>query len=167
MKKRHPMPLFRAIEPDVYVIDTSAWLNIEQRSDSTDVWCLIGKLVERGRIVACAAVLSEMRDDPIYLTRILEYETALQAGDRSSDDADYLMHVGKITHQHPGMSGARGAKTKADPYVIALAELEKYVVVADETCTHRPNKKIPGVCKERGIPCMNLDEFIAAASPTA
>jgi hypothetical protein len=107
-----------------------------------------------------------MKDDPIYLTRICQFETALLAGDRRSDDIEFLMQVGKITHDHPGMSGARGSKTKADPYVIALAELEEYVVVADENCNHRPKRKIPGVCKERGIKYITLDEFVLAASKT-
>jgi hypothetical protein len=57
------------------------------------------------------------------------------------------------------MSKARGRKNPADPYIIALAEMEKYVVVADESLV-RPNRKIPGVCKQRGIRCLSLDEFV-------
>jgi hypothetical protein len=57
-----------------------------------------------------------------------------------------------------------------DPYIVALAETEYYVVVTDETSTKRPNRKIPGVCLERGIRCITLDQFVTAvkkeASPT-
>jgi len=59
------------------------------------------------------------------------------------------------------MSKATSSRNPADPYVIALAELEGYVVVADETDTHRPSRKIPGVCRKRGIRCFSLAKFAA------
>jgi hypothetical protein len=163
VKRRRPLPLFRCIEPDVYLIDTSAWLNIDSRTDSDDLWKLIISLIEQGRIVACAQVLGELRDDPIYRSRLKPYERALQAGDRSGDDIAYLKHVGKVTHDHPAMSKAMGWKTPADPYVVALAELENYVVVSDETTAIKRSRKIPGVCQQRQIRCITLDEFVACA----
>lgn len=166
MKRRSSNPLFRAIEPDVYVIDTSAWINIDTRDDSAEVWHMIESLIEQGRVVACAQVLEELRDDPIYLLRLHPYEKALKAGDRGIDDIDYLMLVGQITHDHQALCGARGRKTKADPYVIALAEIDNYIVVGDETCRKRQNRKIPGVCKKRGVRCLSLAEFVVAASAT-
>jgi hypothetical protein len=162
MKRRRSLPLFKSVEPDVYEIDTSSWLKIDTCPDKGEVWALIIATIEQGRIVACAQVLAEMRESPMYLLRLKQYEEALQAGDRNSDDPAYLQHVGKITYDHPGMCRATGFRTHADPYVVALAELEKYVVVADETCTKRPNRKIPGVCQQRGIRCITLDEFVTA-----
>jgi|SRR3989338_244263 len=159
----HPAPpLFRGNQPDVYLIDTSAWLDIDERADSEDVWRLIVSLIEQGRIVVCAQVVVELSENPIYMLRVKPYEDALLAGDRK--DIDYLQHVGKVTHDHPAMSKAMGAKTPADPYVVALAELEGYVVVANESSKKRPNRKIPGVCKQRKIRCLTLDQFIGEAS---
>jgi hypothetical protein len=157
MKGSPPPLLFRTVEP-VYEIDTSAWLNIESRSDCEDVWRIIVALIERGRIVVCAQVIDEMRNNLIW-ARLQQYEVALRAGDEKSDDPEYLQHVGKITHDFPSMSRATGRKTPADPYVVALAEREQYVVVADES-NKRPNRKIPGVCKQRGVRCITLAEFI-------
>ena len=101
----------------------------------------------------------------MYLTRLQQFEQALRAGDRKGDALEYLKRVGEITHDHPAMSGARGIKTKADPYIVALADLEKYVVVADESLK-RKNRKIPGVCAYYGIRCLRSDEFVVAASGT-
>jgi hypothetical protein len=164
MKRRRSAraPLFQSTEPDVYVIDTSAWINIDERRDSEAVWRLIVVLIEQGRIVACAQVLGELRENPMYEPRLKPYERALQVGDRNSDDPDYLRYVGRITHDYPGMCKARGRKTPADPYVIALAALDGYVVVADESM-RRPNRKIPGVCKQRGIRCLTSPEFVEVA----
>jgi hypothetical protein len=162
MKKRRSLPLFRSIEPDVYLIDTSAWLNIDSCSDCDNVWAIIVALIEIGRLFTCAQVLEELRNDPIYL-RLKPYEAALLAGDGNGNDPIYLQRVGRITHDHPGMCKATGIKTPADPYVVALAELEGYVVVADETMK-RKYRKIPGVCQRRKIRCKTLVEFIAAES---
>jgi hypothetical protein len=161
MRGRRSLPLFQPLEPDVYLIDTSSWLNIDGRPDGEEVWAIIVDLINKGRIVACSQVLDELRDNPMYAFRFKPYERALQAGEPRNDVA-YLQHVGKVTYDHPAMSKATGVRTPADPYLIALAELENYIIVADETCGKRPNRKIPGVCKKRGIRCVTLNEFIAA-----
>ena len=75
---------------------------------------------------------------------------------------EYLACVGRITHDHPGMSRARSEKTPADPYVVALAMVEGYVVVAEETRNRRPSRKIPGVCDKLKIKCVTLDELVAS-----
>ncbi len=157
MRGNPPPLLFRNAEP-VYVIDTSAWFNLELRADCEDLWKSIVALIERGRIVICTQVFEELKNNSIY-TRLQQYEAALKAGDEKSDDPDYLLHVGRITHAHPGLSRAAGRKTPADPYVIALAQREQYVVVADESLK-RANRKIPGVCKKLGIRCLSLAEFV-------
>jgi hypothetical protein len=161
MKKRRSLPLFEPLEPDVYEIDTSSLLNIDGRADAEETWALIIDLTKKGRIVICGPVLEELRDNPMYALRFKPYEKALQAGDRRND-AEYLQAVGKVTHDHPAMSRATGVRTPADPFVVALAELEKYVIVCDESRTKRPNRKIPGVCKKLGIRCITLIEFVAA-----
>ena len=165
MKRRRSAraPLFRSTEPDVYLIDTSAWIHIDEHRDRDSMWALIDALIERGRIVACAQVLAELRDNPMFIPHLKPYLDALQAGDRNSDDPDYLRYVGRITYEHAGMAKALSWKTRADPYVIALAELERYVVVVGETLARRPNTKIPGVCDMRGILWLPVDEFIECA----
>jgi hypothetical protein len=162
VKRQHSLPLLQTQLPDVYLIDSSAWLNIVERTDADDVWSLIVSLIKQGRVVACAQVLGELRESDIYLSRLKPYEKALLAGDHPGDDVAYLQHVGRITHEYPAMSKATGRRTPADPYIVALAELENYVVVTDESKTKRPNRKIPGVCQQRGIRCITLDQFVTA-----
>ena len=157
--RRSQVPLLQSFLPDDYLFDTSAWLNIDLRLDRDDVWTIIARLIRQGRLFTCAQVLAEVRDDPIYLLRLKPYEKALLVGDRDSNDMDYLLSVGRITHDYPSMCKATGRKTPADPFVIALAEMEGYVVVADES-KKRPSRKIPGVCAIRGVRCIDLSEFV-------
>ncbi|HXC30885.1 MAG TPA: DUF4411 family protein [Verrucomicrobiae bacterium] len=167
MSRRSKLPLFKSLEPDAYLVDTSSWLNIDERRDREEVWRLVVNLIEKGRLFTCAQVLDELRDNPIYLIRLKRHERALLAGDRRTNDVEYLQHVGKVTYEHPAMSRATGRKTPADPFLVALAELEGYVIVADETRRKRPNRKIPGVCQARGVRCITLSEFVAAAKKDA
>ncbi len=159
MKRRPTFPLFEKTEPDLYLFDTSAWLNVESRRNCETVWALIKRRVEEGRIFTCAQVLQELHGDPIYLVRIKPLEKALLSGD--SSDPAFLLRVGKITHDFPSMGKATSYKTPADPYIVALAQMENYIVVADESMKHK-NRKIPGVCKQLGIRCIKLSKFIAA-----
>ena len=162
MKKRRPLPLYDPIEPDSYLIDTSAWLNIDLRADREDVWTAIISLIQQGRAFTCSQVIAEIRDDPIFPSRLKPHEEALLACEHGLEQVTYLMHVGKVTNEHRGMSKPMASKTPADPYVIALGELQKLVVVADETCNNRPNRKIPGVCHQRKIKCLTLEQFVTA-----
>jgi hypothetical protein len=68
---------------------------------------------------------------------------------------------GQITHDFPGMCKATGSKTLADPYVVALAQMQNYTVVANENM-RRKNRKIPGVCLRLKVRCMTLARFVAA-----
>ena len=161
MKRRRPLPLFEKTEPKVYLFDTSAWLDIESLPKCDEIWAAIRSLVNDGRVSTCAQVLGELRDDSIYLLRIKPMEKALLNGDASGGDIEFLQRVGRITHDFPSMSKATGTKTPADPYVVALAQMNKYTVVADES-KRRKNRKIPGVCEQLGICCVTLKGFILA-----
>jgi hypothetical protein len=150
-------------QPDAYAVDTSSWLNVDSLPNSEDAWVEIQRLIKVGRIFTCPQVLVELHDDPIYLLRIKPFEKALLAGGGRNNDPLYLLRVGRITHDYPAMSKATSSKTPADPYIIALAQMEGYVVVADEG-TKRINRKIPGVCQRLGIRCILIAQMIEEAS---
>jgi|SRR5579872_2185564 len=161
MRKGRNMLLFTDEEPDVYLFDTSAWVNTRLHRKVEDIWTTIVELIGRRRLFTCSQVMTELRPDSIY-QRVKRYEKALLAHDGKLSDPEFLQAVGQITHDHPGMCKARGEKTPADPYVIALAQLENYIVVADEGTARRKSRKIPGVCQKLGICCKTLEEFITA-----
>lgn len=83
------------------------------------------------------------------------------------NDAEFLLRAGVIAYSFPRLAKPRGAKTPADPFVVALAELDGYIVVASETLRKRPNGKIPGVCKVLGVECITLAQLMAAERAVA
>lgn len=85
-------------------------------------------------------------------------------------DTNYLLLVGKVTHRFPAMVGARGARNKVDPYVVASAihgsmNPHRRVVVCDETVNVRPNRKIPTACAAFGVECLSLFELLHREFP--
>lgn len=66
-----------------------------------------------------------------------------------------------IEASYPELMDPKGLNESADAYVIALAKIQGGVVVSQETSAqekHRPRRShfIPDVCRDLGIPCINL-----------
>src|SRR5438445_1717430 len=106
MRRRSDPTLFDGVEPEIYLIDSSAWFNIDLRSDCEQIWAHIDRLMTEKRIVSCAAIIEEICNSQVY-ERLRPHEATLKDGDLASTDVEYLQLVGKITHEHPGMSKAR------------------------------------------------------------
>jgi hypothetical protein len=159
MREKNDPTLFDQEEPEVYLIDSSSWFNIDVRTDREEVWEQIYRLITEKRIVVCSGVFEEIRHTSSVYERLNPHQAALKDGDIGSNDLEYLQLVGKITRDHPTMSRARSRKFSADPYVVALAKLQGYTVVADESKV-RANRKIPGACHKLGVKCLTLDEFV-------
>ena len=150
-------------EPDAYAVDTSSWLNVNSLPNCEDAWVTIQRLIKAGRLVTCSQVLTELHDDPIFVPRIKPFERALLSGGGRNNDPEYLLAVGRITHDYPAMSKATSSKTPADPYIVALAQMEGYVLVADEG-KRRINRKIPGACQKLEIRCITISQLIEEVS---
>ena len=48
----------------------------------------------------------------------------------------------------------------ADPYLIAVGMVDGSIVVTNETAKNHPERKIPFVCEQVGVTCMNFDDFM-------
>jgi hypothetical protein len=66
--------------------------------------------------------------------------------------------VDSIQQENEAFARQGASKTLwADPWVIALAETSGHVVVTEEAVEAR---KIPGICRNRSVPCTNALGFI-------
>jgi len=157
MKRRKVPPLIAAMEP-TYVVDSSAWFNMSGRSDSERAWAIIITLIERERLVDPSEVIEEVKLDDEMWRRLEPYERLLRF---VRTDEAYLKLAGAIAGEFPGMACIRSRKDKADPWVVALGEIERFTVVTDETSDRRPSRKIPTACKKRGVLCISLAEMLA------
>lgn len=75
--------------------------------------------------------------------------------------ASHLVDAQAIQNRFTGLRDPRAEFEEADAYVIALAKMHSGIVVTQETSAaekRNPRRThfIPDVCRELGIPCINL-----------
>jgi hypothetical protein len=114
-------------------------------------------LIDSGDLRASDEVLHDLkRKDDDVLAWALD-----QRGMFVETEARVWTLVQHILSVHKKLLDTRKSRSGADPFVIALAEIEKCGVVTDEKATgsdSRPN--IPDVCSARGVPCITFLEMI-------
>lgn len=74
---------------------------------------------------------------------------------------DVQLEAAAIEAQYPDLLDVKSPYQSADAYVIAFAKLQNGIVISQETSAHekRNPKKIhyiPDVCRDLGVPCINL-----------
>lgn len=70
-----------------------------------------------------------------------------------------------IQARFPGLRDPKAEYEEADAFVIALAQQRGGIVVTQETSAAEKNKPkrthfIPDVCRDLGVPCINLQGFM-------
>jgi len=67
----------------------------------------------------------------------------------------------KILETHDNLIDLKQRKSGADPFVIATAIVHSCTVVTEEKPSGGPNRsKIPDVCKDYGIKCINILDML-------
>jgi hypothetical protein len=139
-----------------YSIDTSAILDGWRRNYSPDVfpdiWSGIDELIDAGHLAATEEVLVELekRDDEIYAwAKSRKEKLIVPIDDRIQERVSVILerHEKLVRHNRSG----------ADPWVIGLAMVESCTVVSGERLSGSLSKpKIPDVCLDLGVPCIDL-----------
>jgi hypothetical protein len=69
----------------------------------------------------------------------------------------------EIVNDYPNFMKINSTKSGADPFVVALAEVHGLAVVTYETLAKREAApKIPNVCQDRGLDCVQLVDVLRA-----
>jgi len=140
-----------------YSIDTSAildgWVRYYPPDVFPNLWQNLDELINIGELRATEEVLSELGkiDDKVYNW----------AKDRSQlfvpIDKGIQQVVSEISQNYKGLVDAGSHRSYADPFVIALALINKSCVITGEHLTSNIEKpKIPDVCRGLGIRYVNL-----------
>lgn len=145
----------------IYCFDTSALINGWHRyyhPDNFPVWSDIEELSHQGRVIATEEVLVELEkqdDDEVFAWAIARPQIFRPI------DEQIQIATSEILRRFPRLVDNRKLRSRADPFVIALAQIEDAAVVTYEDYSHNAEKpKIPNVCHALGIPCMTLLHLI-------
>jgi hypothetical protein len=148
--------------PARYTIDTSslvaAWAERYPIDVFPSFWDRLATLIATGEVVACREVLRELerRDKDLHNWCEAHHGFAIEIDDPMQE------HVIEIMGKYPKFVDERTGKSAGDPFVIALAMRHNpgLVVVTEENGGTAQRPKIPFVCQEENVPCINLLQLI-------
>jgi hypothetical protein len=143
-----------------FSLDTSGLLDAWVRHYPLDVfptiWSHMEVAAKKGEILVIDEVVLELKrkDDGIHKW-VQEREAMIVP-----IDGEVQRHLSEIMNKYPRLVDTRKNRSGCDPWVIALARARGLTVVTGEKATGtlvRP--KIPDVCKDLGVPCIEIVEF--------
>ncbi len=128
------------------------------RANFPSLWTKIEGLVTQGDLAATELVLGELekKDDDAF-----RWAKARKQMFVSIDGAIQTV-VSDILSKHERLVDQRKGRSGADPFVIALAELNGCAVVTDENVGTEAKPHIPYVCGVRRIKVLTVLELIQA-----
>jgi len=146
----------------VYSVDTSALIDGLERFyrplSFPSLWIRVDQLIAEGRLLCSEEILEEatLRDLPAK-------EWCLQRKEQLivPTDAAVATEVQALLGKYPAMTKNLKGRNRADPFVVVVASMRGATVVTGEGqggSASRP--KIPWVCHELGIPCVQLADVI-------
>jgi hypothetical protein len=154
---------------DLYVVDASSWISIEDHPSQNLIVSRTIELIEAGRMFCPPEAWNEVKKSP-RIKRLLDpYESTKV---KRIQDIDYYLKVGIVASQHPAMAQPRSRKNKADPYVVAMAwylngtsNPHVHVVVSEESIAIRPSRKMSAACKSFGVEHLKLWQVLKREFP--
>lgn len=148
------------LEKNKYSIDTSAILDAWVRLYPPDIfralWLNIESLINDEQLFATEEVLYELekKEDEVF-------KWAKKQKMFIPISVEIQQIASQVLSEFPRLVDTRKDRTQADPFVIALAKHKNFTVVTSEKATGTPDKpRIPIVCQNLGIKCINLIQFI-------
>lgn len=143
-----------------FSLDTSGLLDAWVRHYPPDVfpaiWSEMDISAKHGEIFAIEEVVRELekKDDGIHGWVKLREKMIVPI------DAEIQKHVVEIMAKYGRLVDSKKSRSLGDPWVIALARARGLTVVTGEKPTGSLGKpKIPDVCKDLGIACVEIVEF--------
>ncbi|MFH1219109.1 MAG: DUF4411 family protein [Candidatus Eisenbacteria bacterium] len=143
--------------PVLYCIDTSAILDGWVRYYPPDVfpafWDRIETMIRGGTLISSEEVLDELgrKDDEVHKWAKTRYRIFVPLDDPTQGATSEVLAA------FPELVKAIKDRSRADPFVIALARVLRATVVTGEKNEGTPSRpRIPLVCQHFSVPCMNL-----------
>jgi hypothetical protein len=140
-----------------YCIDTSSIIDLRpyQRITFPSLWNEIESLIQQTILISPREVLRELkRQDDIIYKWAKDNEIMFQ----DINDLEQ-QEVRDILRKYNDLIDFNKTTPDADPFVIALARHRGCTVVTQEKLRSTGRNKIPNVCKDYDINCIDLLEF--------
>lgn len=145
----------------VYCLDTSALIDGLERyypaENFPGIWNEVDLLIDQGRVLISEEVyLEASKKDAVVKSWCDERKDSILV----ETDATIAAEVAEILKDHPKLVGVMKDRSRADPFVIAVARLRSAAVVTGESHGSANKPKIPFVCEDRGVDSMRFTDLI-------
>ncbi len=139
--------------PVRYIIDTSSILSQKddephRRTINKTLWKRIDDLIVEKRIVTCSEIIDEVNDKDLKAWFIKLNGEILPIDDEVQEN------VKKVVISNPQLVDFKENKSSGDAFLIATAMKYGLVVITEENKTKQ--KKIPFVCQNLKVPCVDI-----------
>jgi len=146
---------------NLYCLDTNvfieSWWRLYRPTSFPTFWKRMEESIANGQIIAPMFVLDELKrkeGDQLYvwavnnISMFLPMETELQIAQKV------------IVNRYPRLISEAKNRSLCDPWVIALAQINKCPVVSEENRGGNSTPKIPDVCEDLRIKCLKVADLI-------
>ena len=152
-KIAYQMSLSQDLFPYEYIIDTCSFLAQKEtdkypRDIHKSLWNDIDKMIHDRIIVVSRENLEEIDDDDIKKALLLLEPAILEVNE------EIQINVRNVVKRCPALIDFAKVKSSADAFLIATAMKYDLTVITEES--NKSPKKIPGVCKELGVKCIDI-----------
>ena len=146
----------------VYSVDTSALIDGLERyyqpANFPSLWRRVDELVEAGRFVCSEEVIEEAGKRDLAANAWCKQRGAELM---VATDARVAEVVSALLGAYPKITKELKGRNRADPFVIAVAQIKGATVVTGEGQNGSENRpKIPWVCARLGIACISFTQLI-------
>lgn len=144
-----------------YSIDSSAlifaWSRPYQHERFPSFWNSMDQLIQDGILIASDEVKMELarKQDDLFEWIQQRQQMFIEVG------PDIQREVSRILTAFPDLVHPDSHRPQADAFVIAVARIENCKVVTQEKGGKLTRPKIPYVCAQYNIDCIDLYEFVA------
>jgi hypothetical protein len=133
-----------------------AWVRSYPPDVFPRLWATLEEMADRDEVVCPEEVLRELeaKEDDLHAWATVRPNMFIPL------DTNQMAATREILAAFPRLVGELSERNRADPFVIALAQVRSLTVVTEERGGSVNRPRIPLVCQHFGVPCIGTLDFI-------
>ncbi|MDG3546620.1 DUF4411 family protein [Methanobacterium formicicum] len=144
-----------------FIVDTNVLIHLDYFNKKVfkSLWANIDEMIQKEELISLKEVFLELNkvDD-----RISDYWNGINNTHEFFIDPpdEALAYLPELEQFEIFQDYGKEKPLWADPHLITYGMAKNATIITQETLNKHPKRKIPFVCNEIGVDCVNLDEFM-------